>query len=399
MAAYAMSMDAAIEGTSSSKGAGATPAAPATTWRGQESPWVLAARAAAPWPLWWGIALLGVPGAAHVPALSHGILALAVVLALMGLWTHRPTVRSGLKWVAAVLGTGLLGELLANALTDMGRAPGMGAMSDGARALTLWLICVGVYEVAPILAATSRVARTERRALPLDVAAHAGFALAALGAYAYEPTWGTSWFVSPWLAVAIALPLAAARSGPEREAPLPAPHPRGGLLLGLGGLAWAALFLVAVARAGVIRGAVHEMRWGTDPVDGVLLALPAISLVLSLTAAVALLLRAHRVRRSAHGTIADHGDRGLLLDLGGQEPTSVAIDQGALPEVGATVTLIGAGAEPPGVGPFRDGAPQLRARRAFIGAPDALARALRQRAAGWALVASLGALGVLLRLL
>lgn len=398
MAAYVMTMDAAIEGSSSPQRA-ARSAAPPTVWRGQESPWVLAARAAAPWPLWWGLALLGVPGASFVPALSHGIFALALVLALMGLWTHRPSGRSGLKWLTAVLGTGLIGELLANALTDMGREPGLGAMSDGARGLSVWLICAAVYELAPVLAATSRVARSERRSLPLDLTAHLGFVLAAIGAWAWEPTWGTAWFVSPWLAAAVALPLAAARSGPEREADLPRPHPRGGLLLGLGGLAWAALILVGVARTRVIRGSFHEMRWGVDPVDGVLLALPTVSLVLSLLAAAALFWRARQVRRTAHGTIADHGDRGLLLDLGDQAPTSVVIDQGPLPEVGATVTLIGAGVEPPGAGPFRDGAPQLRARRAWIGAPEALARAFRQRATGWLLVAAFGAFGVLLRLL
>ncbi|MEZ4336100.1 MAG: hypothetical protein R3B82_05685 [Sandaracinaceae bacterium] len=394
-------MDAAIEGSSSTPpqaGAARTAVSPAV-WRGHESPWVLAARAAAPWPIWWGLAIVGVPGASFVPALSHGILALALVLALMGLWTHRPNGRSGLKWLTAVVGTGLIGELLANALTDMGRSPGLGAASDGARGLTVWLIGVAVYELAPVLAATSRVARTERRSLPLDVVAHLGFLLAGLGAFAWEPTWGTAWYVSPWLAVAVALPLAAARSGPEREAELPAPHPRGGLLFGLGGLAWVALILVAVARARVIRGSFHDMRWGVDPVDGVLLALPAVSVVLSLFAAAALLVRARRVQKSAHGTIVDHGDRALLLGLDGREPTSVAIDQGPLPEIGATVTLIGAGTEPPGVGPFRDGAPQLRARRAWVGAPDALARAFRQRAAGWLLMSAFGALGVILRLL
>lgn len=397
MTAHAMTMDAAIDGSRSRPEARAEPS-PAT-WRGHESPWVLAARAAAPWPLWSALALVGVPGAAHVPALSHGIFALAAVLAAMGWWTHRPERRAGLRWVAAVLGTGLLGELLANALTDMGRAPGLGAASDGARALSVWLIAVLVYEVAPILAATSRVARTERRSLPLDLAAHAGLLLLAAGAWAWPPTWGTAWFVSPWLAVALALPLAAARSGPEREAPLPAPHPRAGLLFGLAAIAWALLVAIALLRLDAIRASIHAMRWGVEPLDGVLLALPLASLALSLVAAAALVGRARRVRKSAHGTIAEVGDGGVLLDRGGDEPTSVAIAQGPLPEAGATVTLIGAGVEPPGVGPFRDGAPLLRAQRAWSGAPDALARTIRQGAGRWLLAAAFAALGVLLRLL
>ena len=71
----------------------------------------------------------------------------------------------------------------------------------------------------------------------------------------------------------------------------------------------------------------------------------------------------------------------------------------ALKSGGASVTRVGARVEPPGGGPFRDGAVQLRASRAWVGPPDALARALRQRAAGWLLYAAVAAAGVLLRVL
>ncbi|MCB9594161.1 MAG: hypothetical protein H6719_15625 [Sandaracinaceae bacterium] len=396
MTAHAMTMDAAIEGPNSP--AEARSESPPVAWRGYESPWVLAAIAAAPWPIWSLIALFGIPGGGVLPR-SQGVLALALVLAVMGVWTHRPSGRSATRWFLTVLGTGLLGELLANALTDMGRAPGLGAASDLQRAGTIWLICVTVYEVAPIVAASARVARSERRSLPLDLTAHAGFLLAAAGAYAWQPTWGTSWFVSPWLAVAIALPLAAARSGPDREAATPTPHPRGGVLFGLAGLGWAMLGLVVVARLGMIRESLHDMRWGVEPADGVLLVIPMVSALLSSIAAAALLVRARAVRRTVSGTISEVGDGGVTIDRGGDEPTSVAIERGPLPVVGQRVTLIGAGVHPPGVGPFRDGAPQLRARRAWLGSPDELARSLRQRAARWLAWGAVGAFGVLLRLL
>jgi len=396
MPAHAMTMDAAIEDTSPA--ARGRPEAQPRAWTGAESPWVLAAVAAAPWPLWSVLAFGGIPGGAHVPAISHGVLALAAVLALMGLWTHRPSGRSALKWSLAVIGTGLMGELLANALTDMGRDAGIGGASDGVRAVVVWCICVAVYEVAPIVAASARITRSERRRWSLDVVAHAAFLLAAAGAYAWEPTWGDSWFVSPWLAVVVTLPLAAARSGPRREAELPRPRPRGGALFGVAAVGWALLVGYAAANAEVIRASLHEMRWGVDAVDGVLLALPTVSLALSLVAAGALLYRALRVRRSAAGTITEVGDRGVTLELL-DDPTSVAIDDGPLPEVGQSVTLIGAAPSPPGVGPFRDGAPQLRARRAWVGEPAELSRALLQRAAGWLVWSAACALGVLLRLL
>lgn len=396
MPAHAMTMDAAIE--DSSPTARGRPEPVARAWTGAESPWVLAATAAAPWPLWSLLAFGGIPGSAHVPAISHGVLALAAVLALMGLWTHRPPVRSALKWSMTVVGTGLMGELLANALTDMGRDAGIGGASDGARAIVVWGLCVAVYEVAPIVAATARVTRSERRRWSLDLVAHPAFVLAAAGAYAWEPTWGDWWFVSPWLAVAVALPLAAARSGPRHEAALPRPRPRGGVLFGVAAIGGALLAAYAAVNADVIRASVHDMRWGVEAIDGVLLALPTVSLALSLVAAGALIFRALRVRHSAAGTIAEVGDRGVTIELL-DDPTSVAIDEGPMPQVGQSVTLIGAAPHPPGVGPFRDGAPQLRARRAWVGEPSELSRALMQRAAGWLVWSTACGLGLLLRLL
>lgn len=393
MLARAMTMDATIEGSSGAP-KGET-AAPAQAWRGVESPWVLAAWAAAPWPLWSLAAFLGIPGADHVPAFSHGVLALSVVLAGMAVWTHRPPLRSALRWTGVILGTGLMGELLANALTDMGRSGGVAELSDGARALVVWALAFAAYEIAPIIAVTSRLVRSEKRSIGIDVIAHALFLLLAAGAYVWDPTWGTAWRVSPWMAVAVALPFAAARCGPERPARLPSPHVRGGALFGIAAIVWGLLAILAASRIDQLQASLHAMRWGVDPLEGVLGVLPALSLVLSLVAAALLLLRAQRMRTTASGVITEVGDRGITIEHGTDEPTSVAIDAGPLPELGTTVTLIGVTTNRPNRGPFRDGAPMMRARRAWVGRPEELARATSHRAAGWLTWAAVSAGGLL----
>ncbi|HEY8432579.1 MAG TPA: hypothetical protein VIL20_29615, partial [Sandaracinaceae bacterium] len=153
-------------------------AASASRWDGSEPVWVKAAWAAAPWPLWSVVAALGVPGG-RSPAWLQGGLALAIVLGAMVAWAHRPPPAVlAARWLPTILGTGLLAELLANALTDVGRSPGLSALDDGARALSVWLICVGIYEVTPVLASASRIAIREDRARSLDVVAHALFLLA-----------------------------------------------------------------------------------------------------------------------------------------------------------------------------------------------------------------------------
>jgi hypothetical protein len=104
------------------------------------------------------------------------------------------------------------------------------------------------------------------------------------------------------------------------------------------------------------------------------------------------------VRHAPTGVVVAVGDKGITLERGTDEPQQVAIEMGPLPPEGATVTLLGARRQPPDVGPFRDGAPLLRARRAWVGAPDALARALTHRAAGWFVWAAACELGIWLRL-
>ena len=109
--------------------------------------------------------------------------------------------------------------------------------------------------------------------------------------------------------------------------------------------------------------------------------------------------RAAGPRSAPHGTVAQSADGGLTLERNGVAPTSVALDGGALsPEDGTLVTLLGVRRRPAGVGPFRDGAPQWRARRAWLGSPGELSRSLRHRAARWALWAAVSGLGVLVAL-
>lgn len=398
MSAHAIyPMDAAIEGSNPAP-KGVSEAAP-RAWSGVESPWILVASAAAPWPIWSLAAALGVPGASHVPVFSHGVLALAVVLSAMVVWTHRPPFRSALRFTGAILGTGLMGELLANALTDMGRRGGVAELIDPARGLVVWALAFAVYEIAPIVAATSRIMRSEQRSIGLDVSAHVLFFLFAVGAFAWDPTWGIAWRVSPWMAVAVALPFAAARCGPERPAKLPAPDGRGGVLFGIAAIAWSLLALFGASRASVIEATIYSMRWGVEPLEGVLYILPAISLVFALVSAMVLLARARGIRRTASFVVRDVRDGTVTIEEGADEPTSVAIDAGPLPEPGATVTLIGLVKQSPDGGPFRDGAPMMRARRAWVGKPDALAVAMSHRAAGWLLWSAVSAGGILLRLL
>lgn len=393
MTARAMTMDAAIEGSETH----ATPRS-RVGWRGHESPWVLAARAAAPWPVWLAVLAVGVPGSPLLPSVSQGVLAPALVLAAMVIWTHRPSLRSTARWITTIVGTGLMGELLANALTDMGRSGGITALPDLGRALTVWGLCAVLYEVAPIVAATSRVTPSERREPVLDVGAHVVFLALGAGAYAWPPIHEHLFRVSPWLAVAVALPFAAARCGPPRAVGLPPAHPpRVGALVGVAAVAWVFLGLVTAASVEAIRHSFWEMRWGVEAVDGVMLAVPLASAVLALAAAGLLFVRAGAVRGATTGTVTDVGDGGLTVEVDGEEPRSVVFE-GVPPAQGATVTLLGVTERAPGAGPFRDGAQQWRAARAWAGRPDELGRALAREGAGWLAWGAASAFGVIVQL-
>lgn len=369
-------------------------------WDGFESPWARAAWAAAPWPLWSLIAVVAVPGGALTPRWLHGVLAVSMVLALMVVWAHRPSTLGITRWLPSILGTGLMGELLANALTDMGQRSALSTLNDAARALLTWLVCAGIYEVAPMLAAASRSSASEHRMRSLDLGAHALFAALAIGAYAWPPSFH-GWFVSPWIAAWIAAPLAAARCGPRRPAELPGAPSRAGAVWGLAAVAWAmcAILFFGGMRSQIDAGR-HVWRYGTDALEGTLWVLPALSLVLSLAAALTSLARSIHVRRALTGVVSGLGDGGLTLGRDGEdEPTWVAIEGGALPPEGAHVTLLGVRERPADVGPFRDGAPRLSARRAWVGTPDRLARALAQRGAGWLVWAAASAIGIWLRVI
>lgn len=397
MSAAAMSTDAELSTTS-------LPPPPRTSarargWDGTESPWLVAAWAAAPWPLWALVAWVGTPGGAMVPSWIHGPLALSIVLAAMVIWAQRPSWRQVGRWVPSILGTGLMAELLADALTDMGRSGGIAGLDDPARAIATWTICVAIYEVAPIVAASSRITRSERRIWSLDLIAHAGFVGAALLTYRYDPIHGELWRMSPWLAAAITLPLAAARCGPVRPARLPDTQVRGAVLWGLAAVAWALAIAMTAASTRAIEGSLHDMRWGVSPIEGVLLALPATSALLSLGAAGWLVARALGVRRAPRGVVARVGDRSLTLEVeGAEEPLTVALDEGEIPDEGQTVTLLGATRRRTEAGPFRDGVPSWRARRAWVGAPGSMAEGLTQRAAAWTAWAGLSAIGLLMLL-
>ncbi|MEC7518419.1 MAG: hypothetical protein VYE22_01070 [Myxococcota bacterium] len=381
-------------------------------WTGAESPALGAARALAPWPVWALILALGVPGALHLGRLVHGPFALALVLGLMVLWTHRPARRSAARWLAAVLGSGLMAELLANAVTDMGRARGFGGLDDAGRAIGVMVGCVAIYEVAPILAATSGITREERRWIGLDLVAYPLFALAALACFAWAPyrdpgmlyapppeSLPLAWKASPWMAALIALPFAAARCGPTRALRIPPPSARGATPWLLAAMAWAAAIGFGLAERDALDDALWAMRRGASPAGGALLLLPALSALSALGAAGWLLSRAAVVRHAPSGVARASADGGLTLERDGvEEPTHVAMDRGAQPAEGAAVTLLGARRDPPEIGPFRDGAPRLRAERAWPGPRQALSRSLTQRAGWWTAGAALGALGALVQL-
>lgn len=357
-------------------------------WDGMESPWIAAAWAAAPWPLWSALFALG-GGGAYAPTWLRGPLVLALVLTAMVLWAHRPAAPAALRWALSIVGTGVFGEL-AFAAVPAGLASGAAV-----RALGTWLLCVALYEVTPIVAAASRVSGREHRRAALDVSAHVLFFALAAAAYAL-PRVGAL----PWIAASIALPLAAAQSGPPRRVEAP-PRGRGELLWGVALVAWSLTVLFFVVEHRELASGLSALQRRTaDPAGLVRTAWPAVSLLFALGAALTLWLRAARLRRAPSGLVVSVGDRGVTLEArGDDEPRWVAIEGGPLPPGGASVTLVGAHERAPDAGPFRDGAPQWVAGRAWIGTPDELARALAHRAAGWVAWAAVGALGVGLALL
>ncbi len=368
-------------------------------WNGAEPVWIPAARAAALWPVWSVVAAAGIPGGPLATPWLHGILALSIVFALMVAWVHRTPLSVALtRFFPSVIGMGLMGELLANALTDMGRGSGIASLNDAGRAIATWLIAIALYEIAPMIAAASRVSGTEHRARSLDVVAHALFLATAALAYAWRPG-AHGWFVSPWMAAVIAAPLAVARCGAPRDAHLPERLARPGVMWGLAILAWGMLALLVLGDVhAIVDTARRTWRYGTDPLEGTLWMLPAMACALSLLSAITLSMRAGRARALRTGIVHDVGDGGITLEGEGEaEPTWVAIEQGPLPEKGARVTLLGARERPADVGPFRDGAPRLRARRVWVGARAELSRSLAQRAAVWLVAAAVSGLGVWLR--
>lgn len=371
------------------------------SWAGVESPWVLAATGAALWPLWSLIVWLSTPGATRpVLGSSLGVFALTAIFALMVAWIHRPEGRVLGRWIVAALGTGVMGELLAHAMSDMGTGGGIASLRPAGRALAVFGICLVIYEIGPIVAASVRVSREERRRGVADVLAYAVFLGLAALSYESAPRVGgdsgaTLWHLSPWMAAVIALPLGAARAGGPRDARLPAAPAREGLLFGVALLAWAMTFAVLVADADAIERALRAMRWGTSPRAGIAWLWPALSTALSLGAAIALGARALLVRHAPHGRASGLGDGGLTLERPADAtPVWVALDDGALPPEGAAVTLLGVARRAPDAGPFRDGVPQWRARRVWIGEPRALSRALARRAAGWLIAAAASLVGV-----
>ena len=368
------------------------PKARTASWDGTESPWVSAARAAAPWPIWSLIAL----AAARAAPWSGGVLGLAFAFGLMVAWLHRPPARRTLRWLLPVLGTGLMGELLTGALTDMGRTTGLAERSDATRALVTWLVCIGTYEVAPMLAAASRVSADEARSRSLDWVVYPLSLAVAAAAYVWGPR-ASGWMVSPWIAFALFAPLTAVRCGPRREAHLPAN--RSGAPWGLALVTWGLVAILVFGEPRLLRAATHVWRHGVEPAEGVLWAFPAVSLALSLVAAAILLWRALRARRAASGIVVEVGDGGLTLEgPGSDEPSWVAIESGPLPARGQAVTLLGIRARPADAGPFRDGALRSSARRAWTGTPVQLSRTLARRAAEWMIWAAVSSAGVWLRM-
>lgn len=364
------------------------------TWDGRESPAIVAAWAAAPWPLWCLIAFAG------IRAPLSGPLAFSIVLALMALWAHRPPLRAALRFSASVIGTGLMGELVVGALMKMETPLTLARGHDLARAAIVWLVCLAIYEVAPIVAAGSRMMPREHRSRAFDLCAHAAFLAIAALAYASVPRVALSGelyltsHVSPWNAAIFALPLAAARSGPRREARLSAAR-QGAMWIPAAGLALVAAVVIAAdgSRLGDVLRYVH--RYGLDPIAGVLFALPFAAVVLSTLAAVLLLARSIGARSSEAGIVLTVAEDGITLERTGLEaPMWIAIEDGPMPAEGSTVTLIGLRERSVDVGPFRDGAPRWIARRVFLGTPRELSRTLGRRAGGWLAWAAASAVGL-----
>lgn len=367
---------------------------------GMESTWVLTALAAAPWPLFCGLALLGVPGphAARTPwsfwtdgppagHLLHGPLAVAAALGVAGVWAHGARRAASWRWGATLLGMGTMGELVANALTDMGRSEaGLAELPVAGRALLVWVTAVALFELTPILASAAGLRRDEPRRGAFWLTMHGLFmALAGLAAV-WGPTassTGARWFVSPWLAAAVVLPAAAARFGPPRAQRLPAPAGRAGPLWALAWLGWFMTAGLVVAEADSLATLPGAWRFGLDPRASVLLVAPALACLSALLAAADLLWDAHRSERALSGTVLDAADGGFTLERVGSPAHWIALEDAPLPEVGREVTLLGARPAAHTHGPFRDGASKWRARRVWTGPPNSLASALRRRAAGW----------------
>lgn len=366
-----------------------------SSWDGRESPWVLAATAVAPWPLFSLVFALGVPGGSWAPGWLHGPLALSSVFGLMVVWVHRPAPRIALtRWMPSVLVAGLTLELLANALAEGHQ--GLGAQP--ARGLATFITCVAVYELGPILAAACGLGSTEHRSRALDVPSYVAFGLCALAAALWEPT-ARGWFLSPWIAALVALPFATFRSGPSRVVGLRPAVPCVGLSAGLATVAWlvfGAIFFGIFTD--LAESARRTWRWGTDPLEGALWALPTLSLLFSMLAALGLLRRARLVAHAPSGRVAGLREGGLVLERADDEPACVELEAGKPPPEGATVTLLGARPANADIGPFRDGAALLRARLAWCGPPERLASALKHRAAGWIVWAAASALGLWLRM-
>lgn len=395
---HAMTMDAAIEPLPKP---GHRAPAEAARFRGRESFWVLAAMAAAPWPLFCAVFAFAIPGphAARTPwsfwtdgpppaQLFHGPLAIALVLGAMAVWTHRPKGRALGRWWTTILGMGAMGELVANALTDMGRSERtLADLPTAGRALLVWITLIAIFELTPILASAAGMAKRERRLGATSLGLHAGFlALAGLAAQ-FGPTTtatGAVWFVSPWLAAVLVIPLATARSGPPQTTRLPDRTGRAGPLFGLAALAWLMALGFAVAEYDTLSSLPRTLRFGADPRASAMLAAPAMACLSALVAAFSLLRTGSRAERAPSGTVVDASDGGFTLERTGEEkPMWVALDAGPLPAVGTEVTLVGPRPAPRASGPFRDGAGKWRARRAWDGPPRSLQGALRRRAAGW----------------
>lgn len=364
-----------------------------SSWDGSESPWVLAATAAAPWPLFSLVLGLGLPGGPWAPDWLRGPLALSLVFGLMVAWVRRLALPLALKrWLPSALGAGATLELVASALARF--SPG--SLEAPARGLATIVVCVAIYELGPAFAAACRVSPCEPRSRSLDIPAYVAFGLCALAAALWEPT-ARGGYLTPWIAALVALPLATARSGPSPALDRIPALPRVGVSAGLAAVAWIVLGAMFFGIfADLADSARRTWRWGAEPFEGALWALPALSLLLSTFAALILLRRARQAADAPIGRVVGNREGGLVLDRA--DHVRVEVEGGELPPRGATVTLIGARSASVDVGPFRDGAPQLRARLAWRGSPEQLASALKHRAAGWIAWAAACALGLWMRM-